>query len=221
MDRYSRFKPKTKISRSDFAELEKLAGLKFTDRQREAILAHLREFEFFRTYEKDGVGRRRWEAFKEISMHLEAIISAAKAEEELPGHLWSFVTFRAGMNNDAEIARLERLREEFQALAHEVQEARRHHREADPWLAELLFALEKEFLLAGAKKTGVARGAEQKRHGKFVQFCDAALKHLPPDCKPKVSIGSRWETLYNGRKKGLHPPARNWVGKANPGLKHY
>jgi hypothetical protein len=221
MDRFSKFNPQTNISGQEFDELEQICGLTLDDERRAAIIACLREFEFFRAYERSGAARRRWKAFLEIKDHLEAIIRAAKAEETLPGHLWSLVTDNAGVNGQTEIERLERVRAQLEALESNVREARKNPREVDPWLPQLLFGLEQEIRLAGAKKTGVAN-ADGKRRGKFVKFCDAALKHVPEPYRPRRSIGSRWETLYTQRKSGNRPPTtKNWVGKAIPALRHY
>ena len=217
MDRFSQYQSQTKVSNKGFEELEKISGLKLDNARRRAIVAALNRYEFFRKYENDGTGQKRWKAFAAIEDRLRSVIKAAKAEEELPGHLWSLVTGRAGINSEVELKRLQRVCDQFQKLKREIEHGRK--KENDPWLSSLLFDLEEQFILAGGTRTGVARGGNKRRGGRFVRFCDAALGNLPK--WPNKSIGARWETLFNRRKKGIKPAWHIWVGKAHPGLAHY
>ena len=219
MYRFSQFNPQTNVTDQGFEEMERISGLELNDERRATIVRHLRHYEFFRAYEADHAGHRRWKEFNEIAGHLRKVIDLVRTEEELPGHLWSYVTDHAGINCDREVERLERLLSEFQALENEVTEARPMNK-SDPWLPRLLIGLEREFILAGGRATGISNGTG-KRAGRFVRFCDAALQHLPEKYRPAKSVGSRWETLFRNRKKGIASPKRNWVGKAHPALVHY
>jgi hypothetical protein len=151
------------------------------------------------------------------------VIQNAAKMDSLPGHLWSYVTYNADVNSDRELERLRRIRDETARLIQLVNEARSKKR-PDPWLPRLLFALEREFKLAGGGSTGVSNWRGNRR-GRFVDYCHAAIQTLPQPYRPKP-IGSRWERLYTERKTEKEPARtplqeRVWVGKAHPVLTKY
>jgi hypothetical protein len=72
------------------------------------------------------------------------------------------------------------------------------------------------FVDAGGTARGIAHTDYGEREGPFLNFMYEALHHLPEDLRPrsKQGLGSRWERIYQQRKKD-GDPAFHWAMNEN------
>jgi hypothetical protein len=99
------------------------------------------------------------------------------------------------------------------------------------FLPGLLTTLERIFKDAGGGKTGISRGGEKKRQGRFLKFLDTALSPLPRSIRPatKDALGKQWEDIFSAREKRgnqisiSHPFltfTSRWLSKGSKNRRH-
>jgi hypothetical protein len=189
------FAARTWLYSDDLNRLQETGRVKLGVDHRKRVQALLRAYELYR----HGVVMPLTPKGEALARRLSKIIDMIRAATDR----WSKIAERSDVKLEEELPRLERLRQNcgrLRALN------RRGRKPDDLMLPGLLFGLESVFVDAGGTARGIARSDYDEREGPFLDFMYEALHHLPEDLRPssKQALGSRWERIYQLRKKGGH-----------------
>jgi hypothetical protein len=189
------FTARTRLHGDDFDRLQGAGRVKLESCHRKCVQRLLRAYEVLR----HGVVMRprmpKGEAQK-LARRLGKVIEMIRADRDR----WSKVAEHSDMMLEEELRRLEGLQQNcgrLRALSRQGREP------GDLELPGLLFGLESVFVDAGGTARGIAHTDYGEREGPFLNFMYEALHHLPEDLRPrsKQGLGSRWERIYQQRKK--------------------
>jgi hypothetical protein len=196
------FTARTRLHGDDFDRLQEAGRVKLESRHRKRVQRLLRAYELLR---HGVVVRPRMPKGEAIARGLGKIIEMIEADRDR----WSKVAERSEVNLEEELPRLERLRQNCGRLR---SLNRRGRKPDDLMLPGLLFGLESVFVDAGGTARGIAHTDYGEREGPFLNFMYQALHHLPEGLRPrsKQALGSRWERIYQKRKKD-GDPAFHWA----------
>jgi hypothetical protein len=194
------FKPQTWLYCDDFDSLQTVGALKLDAWHRKRLQWLLRAYEVLKlgVAERPAVPR---EEIQKLARRLGKIVEVIKTDRDQ----WLEIAAFAELALEDELRRLESL----QRACSRLHALRRQGRLPDDlMLPSLLFGLEAIFVNAGGTARGIAHNDYDQREGPILNFMWGALRHLPEDLRPssQQALGSRWERLYQQRKKG----GNNW-----------
>ncbi len=202
---------KTHLDEVVISEIQKAGSVELSAEQIQSIANDLKEYEFIqRLHHGYEYGKKLRQVLKRLESDLDEVIEIARLlDNEVRGHLWNFMRDKA--NVFGALNGLQDIRAELKKL-NDATDAARNTREENNALILLLERLERIFLSAGGKSTRISRGTSDKRTGKFVLFCEEAIKALPTHVRPK-SVGPFWERVLLQRKRPAKSGYRNWIGR--------
>jgi hypothetical protein len=180
--------PRTRLSKDDLEDLMNIGGVKLTEDHRVKLETALQQYE----------SQRAAFDVRHLASELAAGIERAtrlidNTREEHPG-LWVTLAGARASDFDGPLVM-------FRDLADRSRRYGKRSKPRDLFLRKLLTTLETIFRQAGGKSTGISRGMEP-RHGRFVDFANAACSHLPDFCRPEKSLASKWERIRSSRAQG-------------------
>jgi hypothetical protein len=184
------------LEESDFANVERMSGLRLAADQRQTINSALRNYQ---TKRAAFQVRPRVAALGRSIEKTKDLIDGIQNEHP---YVWLYLT-KPNTNE------LDSLLDQLQALRRRCQAYERKGRPPDIYLKELLTILEMVFKKSGGGSTAIPRvsGPRAGRFGPFVDFCYEILRHLdrPFRQQSQRALAAHWERCLAARRNDGSP----------------